>query len=356
MHEIKSSKHNPVAEQKKMKSRKINVNVLASVMIAYALVSLASGMLSHNDVKAQVLTPGQEPPAAPPAAPPAPATKPAVPVVKAPTAVPIVNQTQSQNQSTAAKNPGYIIFRMDDLQDYFARRGSLAAMDIFSKRGLPLLLGVEPDATGKDSALINKTKDGIKKGLFEIGLHGSKDYSKMTLQNQTSTIKTGNDKLFKLFAVHPTVFIPPMGAFNNDTLKALQTNKIPIMSSLAFAEDEADTRDDMYNATSGCGDEKCTRPLHMSAVSPYTLILKTGSKALNNTAIESSVADNIKNYGYTILLFHNQDFMRHNAKGKVGASSAPAQVVQFEKLLDNLTKKYTPVNMHQLLAKTENKK
>jgi peptidoglycan/xylan/chitin deacetylase (PgdA/CDA1 family) len=340
-----------------MKSRKINVNVLASVMIAYALVSLASGMLSHNDVKAQVLTPGQEPPAAPPAAPPAPATKAPPAAVKAP-AVPVVNQSQTQNQSTAAKNPGYIIFRMDDLQDYFARRGSLAAMDIFTKRGLPLLLGVEPDATGKDSGLINKTKEGIKKGLFEVGLHGSKDYSKMTLQNQTNTIKAGNDKLFKLFSVHPTVFIPPMGAFNNDTLKALQTNKVPIMSSLAFAEDEADTRDDMYNATSGCGDktQPCSSPLHMSAVSPYTLILKTGSKALNNTAVENSVADNIKNYGYAILLFHNQDFMRHNAKGKVGASSAPAQIVQFEKLLDNLTKKYTPVNMHQLLAKTENKK
>jgi peptidoglycan/xylan/chitin deacetylase (PgdA/CDA1 family) len=356
MHEIKSRKHNPVAEQKKMKSRKINVNVLASVMIAYALVSLASGMLSHNDVKAQVFTPGQEPPAAPPAAPPAPATKPAVPVVKAPTAVPIVNQTQSQNQSTAAKNPGFIIFRMDDLQDYFAGKGSIAAMNIFMKRGLPLLLGAEPDATGKDISLINKTKEGIKKGLFEIGLHGSKDYKKMTLQNQTNSIKTGIDKLFKIYAVHPTVFIPPMGGFNNDTLKALQTNHVPIISSLVFAEDEADTRDDIYNATSGCGDGHCNSPVHMSAVSQYRLLLKSGPKILNNTAIENSVANNIKNYGYAILLFHNQDFMRHNAKGKVGTSSAPGEVVQFEKLLDKLTKKYTPVNMHQLLAKTENKK
>jgi peptidoglycan/xylan/chitin deacetylase (PgdA/CDA1 family) len=350
MHEFNSRKHNPAAEQKKMKSRKINVNVLASVMIAYALVSLASGMLSHNDVKAQVLTPGQEPPATPPAAPPAPAT-----IAPAAPAVPVVNQTQ--NQSTTAKTqPGFIIFRMDDLQDYFARKGSIAAMDIFMKRGLPLLLGTEPDATGKDTFLINKTKEGIKKGVFEVGLHGSKDYSKMTLQNQTNTIKTGNDKLFKLFGVHPTIFIPPMAAFNNDTLKALQTNKVPIISSLIFAEDEADTRDDIYNATSGCGDKQCTRPLHMSAVSPYTLILATGSKALNSTAIENSVADNIKNYGYAILLFHNQDFMRHNAKGKVGTSSAPGQVVQFEKVLDNLTKKYTPVNLHQLLAKTEVKK
>jgi peptidoglycan/xylan/chitin deacetylase (PgdA/CDA1 family) len=329
------------------------IELASLVVVAYALISLAStGMLSH-DVKAQPLLPGDQPTTPPPAAP-TPTPAPAAPAVPAPAATPVVNQTQ--NQSMAKTKPGYIIFRMDDLQDYFAGKGSIAAMNIFMKRGLPLLLGTEPDATGKDLALVNKTKEGIKKGLFEIGLHGAKDYGKMTLQKQTNNIKTGNDKLFKLFGVHPTIFIPPMAAFNNNTLKALQANKVPIMSSLIFAEDEADTRDDIYNATSGCGDKQCTRPVHMSAVSSYTLISKTGTKVLNETAVEKSVADNIKNYGYAILLFHNQDFMRHNAKGKVGTSSAPGQVVQFEKVLDNLTKKYTPVNLHQLLAKTEIKK
>jgi hypothetical protein len=306
-----------------MNSSKVNIKT-ASILAVYALFSLVvSGMISY-DVKALVFFPEPTP-------------------EKSITITSASNQSKAQ---TLAKP--FIVFRMDDVQDYFSANGSIAAMDVFMKKKLPLLIGIEPAAIGNDSSVINKTKEAIKKGIVEVGLHGATDYRTMSLANQTYTMKAGNDKIFKLFGVHPKIFIPPTAVFNNDTLKALDANHMPIMSAIIFGEEDAKTEDQIFNKTKGCGNGNCNKPLHISATSQFRLIGPNTSQSLNNSFIENEADELAKNYGYVVLLFHNQDLMKADSKDNIGKDLSSDRVVQLSELVDDLVKKYRPVKMEEL--------
>jgi hypothetical protein len=252
---------------------------------------------------------------------------------------------QGQTTATETQTPTKpIVFRMDDVQDYFAANGTIPTIDLFIQKKIPVLVGVEPEAIGNDTLVINKIKEGIKKGILEIGLHGSIDYRTASLEAQTAIMKRGDEKIQKMFGVHPTVFVPPMADFNNDTLRAMAANNMSIMSSALFAEESNNSTDEVFNKTLGCGDEHCNSPSHVSAVSMFKIVMANGSKALTNEQIEKSVADMMKKYGYSVILFHPQDFMKEK-NGEIGRELDPVRFAQFKTLVDDLVQKYKPVKM-----------
>src|SRR5919112_2826103 len=76
------------------------------------------------------------------------------------------------NNGTAHSNCDCVVFRMDNIQDYWVRAGQLAAMNQFIFRNQSVTLGIIMDSVGDDSEIINKIKQGSASGLFELATHG----------------------------------------------------------------------------------------------------------------------------------------------------------------------------------------
>ena len=70
--------------------------------------------------------------------------------------------------SNSTKPCNCVIFRMDDIQDYWIEQGQIAPMDLFLSKNQSLSLGLIMNGLGNDSKIIDKVKEGFNKGLFEL--------------------------------------------------------------------------------------------------------------------------------------------------------------------------------------------
>jgi hypothetical protein len=55
-----------------------------------------------------------------------------------------------------------VVFRMDDIQDYYASDAQIAAMNLFMSKGQPLSLGIIMNGTREDLKIIEKVAEGAK--------------------------------------------------------------------------------------------------------------------------------------------------------------------------------------------------
>ena len=83
-----------------------------------------------------------------------------------------ISSSLSRNQEGFLNNGIYIpcncvVFRMDDIQDRWPLNGQLTVMDLFISKNQSLSVGAIMNEIGNDSKIINKVREGDKKGLFE---------------------------------------------------------------------------------------------------------------------------------------------------------------------------------------------
>ncbi|HEX2124279.1 MAG TPA: polysaccharide deacetylase family protein, partial [Nitrososphaeraceae archaeon] len=120
------------------------------------------------------------------------------------------------NNGTARSNCDCVVFRMDDIQDYWIRSAQLATMNQFIDRNQSLTLGIIMNGTGNDTEIVKKVREGHDIGLFELAVHGwnHTDYTKLSEEEQRSSMNDANRKMSALFGNASEIFIPPLNAFN----------------------------------------------------------------------------------------------------------------------------------------------
>jgi hypothetical protein len=125
-----------------------------------------------------------------------------------------------------------VIFRLDDVQDNYLQSAQLAQMNLFISKNQSLSLGIIMSGIGNDTNIIDKVREGDKKGLFELAVEGWKhvDYTKLNEQEQKDTLIKANEKMQKLFGHKSDIFITPFGTFNNDTITAMSQLGLRILS------------------------------------------------------------------------------------------------------------------------------
>lgn len=86
---------------------------------------------------------------------------------------------------------------------------------------------------GNDSKILQKIKEGLNKGLIELDVHGWDhiDYTTLGEREQLASLSRVIEKMQELFGKNSSIFIPPLSVFNSNTLKALSTLKLNILSS-----------------------------------------------------------------------------------------------------------------------------
>jgi peptidoglycan/xylan/chitin deacetylase (PgdA/CDA1 family) len=278
-----------------------------------------------------------------------------------------------------------IIFRMDDIQDYWLSSVQTAVMDLFLSKNQSISLGLIMHAVGNDSKIVSKAKDGLDKGLFELDLHGYDhiDYTKLNEKAQTNSLYQANAKMQKLFGIKSIVFIPPFDVFNNDTIRAMKEDGIRIISSAAHEENSFNQNKSIFTAKN-----------HEDTNNGETMMITTrnnnnynsdvSAKDNNNKTSQTSyqvvyhipatiffkvyedgkwvrtplkdiignTTKNIANYGYAVLVLHPQDFAKLNG----GETTTPInsvdekEILNLSKLIDYfLSKNMKIVSFHKVI-------
>ncbi|MGI0027474.1 MAG: polysaccharide deacetylase family protein [Nitrosopumilaceae archaeon] len=215
----------------------------------------------------------------------------------------VAQTTQTAKQSIC----NCVIFRLDDAQDYWIHSVQIQIMNLFISKDQSLSVGIIMNKTGSDQLILQEIREGQKKGLFELDIHGLNhvDYTTLSELEQKKTLDLANNKMQTLFDVRSNVFIPPYDRFNNSTLLAMTDSGIRILS--ASTSPPNDNRF-IWNPT--------------ISYEPYSIYQfpetvgfmyedKNGIwQKVSNSDILSSVDESIAEKGYAVVLLHPQNFAK----------------------------------------------
>jgi peptidoglycan/xylan/chitin deacetylase (PgdA/CDA1 family) len=260
---------------------------------------------------------------------------------------PFLSQQQPLTNPNITTACNCVVFRMDDVQDYFGSNGTTAVMDQFISKNQSLSLGLIMNEIGNDSKIINKVREGQQKGLFELASHGwnHTDSSKLNEKDQKGSLIKANEKMQHLFGKTSDIFIPPFGSFNNATIKAMTSLGLRILSSDNDAEIKFESQNGSQNATSQA------IIYHLPSTSTFKEFL--GGKWIKHPIanIHSDVDNSIKKYGYAVITLHPQDFIGVDKNGKFNKTLDRNEIKDLSQLIDFILAKNIHITSLQKLTK-----
>ncbi len=249
-----------------------------------------------------------------------------------------------------------VVFRMDDLQDNWIEAAQLVGMNLFTSRNQSLTVGLIMNEIGSDPRIIHTIQGGMSKGLFELALHGwdHVDYTKLSEQQQQYSLKRANEKMQQLFGHTSNIFITPYGPFNNDTIKAMGQLGIRILSAATYSESSFDKNSSIFNANNNRSNQSQQSTVyHIPAMSLFKDDLH-GKMPIKTPVqkILSDVDSNIKKYGYSVIVFHPQDFVKTDQHGNVINKTLDlGQVKDLSRLVDSILSKHIQITSFSKLLR-----
>jgi peptidoglycan/xylan/chitin deacetylase (PgdA/CDA1 family) len=253
---------------------------------------------------------------------------------------------QSANTTIATSPCNCVVFRMDDIQDYWIESAQLAVMNLFISNHQGLTAGLIMHAVGNDSKVINKVREGYQKGLFELALHGwdHVDYTKLSEQEQKNSLYKANEKIQRLIGSKSDIFIPPYDVFDNTTLRAMGQVGVRILSSSLNVENSIDQKKSVFALGGGKTHDIVTSHDNMTIYHlPATISndIYFGNKQIRNSFknVIGNVSLAINSYGYAVIVLHPQDFVKLDSNGHLTNTLDQKQIKNLLNLINFLVSK-----------------
>ena len=264
------------------------------------------------------------------------------------------------NNGTAHSRCNCVVFRMDDIQDYFVRSAQLAIMNQFLTKNQSLTLGIIMNAFGNDSEIVNKVKEGNSTGHFELAVHGwnHTNYINLTEDEQRLSLENAHNKMIKLFGKASDIFIPPYDGFNDDTLNAMTQVNMKIIDGNWSSIDQLQLKSNNSNGRSnnnttesagGAITTLSSSPPESKTIFyiPSTIQFKDyyGGKYLRNSdqSILGNVTQSISTNGYAVVVIHPQDFVQIAANGNLTPAIDEKEINDFSHLIDLMSSNHIPL-------------
>lgn len=225
----------------------------------------------------------------------------------------------TNNQVPPIPNCNCVAFRLDNVQDYWLDDVQIKMIDSFHSKGAGITVGIIGKAFGNDTKLVNYLKTKTNNLDIAIGGWSFEDYTTLTKDQQSDLLQQSKAKISNMLGVTPTVFIPPYGKTNNDTLYASSSNNIKIISGspLVISPDLAATIS-IYPANIFSG-----------------VIAQNTNQSMLNEKILSSIKDTIHASGYAIVTLNFQYYAQNNGTVKTNVPNMQ-KIQDLQSLIDNI--------------------
>ena len=204
----------------------------------------------------------------------------------------------STDSSNVQLSCNCVAFRFDDVQNNWLNNVQIKIINTFNDREVPLTLGVIGKNFGTDKNLSKSIKAMINEE-FEIANHGweHEDFSKYTKEEQSNLLNLSNKAIQESLGILPTVFIPPMNSFNNETLSAMEENGLKYFST------ELDESDVIYKIGH--------HSIYHFPEGATTGELNKNSmifEGLSNQETFAGIVASLENNGFAVVTLHPQEF------------------------------------------------
>ncbi|MDQ3835674.1 MAG: polysaccharide deacetylase family protein [Thermoproteota archaeon] len=222
------------------------------------------------------------------------------------------------NNGTARSTCNCVVFRMDNIQDYWVRGGQLAAMNQFIFRNQSVTLGMIMGSIGEDTEIVNKIKQGSDSGLFKLAMHGwnFSEFTAQTEEEQRNSLDNSNKKMIEMFGNSSNILLPPYGAFNGDTINAMKQVGMNILSGNTSSFDQFE-----LNGNNNESSSLSSSPIQSENIYyiPATISFKDyyGGQYIQNSLenIFNNATQSIRSYGYAVIVLDPQHFMQIEDNG-----------------------------------------
>jgi len=214
----------------------------------------------------------------------------------------IVVPNQTSNAYATCK---CVVFRLDDVQDYFLTEARMKVMNLFEKENASLTIGIIGNFFGNDTRIVSFVKNETKQPQFQFANHGwnHEDFSLLSEAKQSALLGKTNKKLHDLLGVTPKIFLAPLDGINNDTLLAAEENGIKFVSANM-------TRDPPpYNI--GDAEAKVYRMPTTAATGDLS---RDGKRwiGFNHTKVFGDIQQSLAKYGFAVVTMHPQEYSIRN--------------------------------------------
>jgi peptidoglycan/xylan/chitin deacetylase (PgdA/CDA1 family) len=203
------------------------------------------------------------------------------------------------------QNCNCVIFRLDDVRNGYLDKVQISLMDFFISNNDSVSLGLIMNNIEDGSSLVQKIKEGNNLGLFELGIHGwdHVDYTKLSENEQATSIRKANEKMYALFGNYSKVFIPPFNLFDNDTSSILKNSHFRILSSAIYY-------DEPYILSLHKHRFELNNPelLHMPEMTDFSIYYNNTWVKVPIKFLLSDVDYDINTYGYSVIMIHPHNF------------------------------------------------
>nr|WP_294806918.1 Ig-like domain-containing protein [uncultured Nitrososphaera sp.] len=217
----------------------------------------------------------------------------------------IAGQTQSAHAAVAS-SCNCVVFRLDDIQDSWLHNVQLATLNQFNNTKVST--GLIMNFYGNDAPIVAKIQAGHDAGFTEYALHGWNhvDYAQLSLADQQSTLQQAYNKLVQLHGVGTNIFIAPDNSVNSNTLLAMQSDNLNILSA-DVVPDNGYLPATYPPADSTTGVKSL--PMTVNFVDTHKAAGHNGQTVSQlNTLINNSLATR----GFAVVMLHPQDFAQYS--------------------------------------------
>lgn len=221
---------------------------------------------------------------------------------------------------------GCVIFRLDNIQDWWEHDVQTAILDTFLQTQTKVTPALVMVNYGNDTNIVDKIKQGEKGGLFEVAMQGWEhdDYGLKSFDKQKVALTSANDKLALLNSgVRSNIFVPPYNSINQDTVYVMKQINLTILSADLVAHN-------------GGGYIPATFPnrtsLGITSI-PFTVNFIDDHRppSSNGKTMEELIGEinvSIAKHGYAVVLAQPADFALYGTNIIINNNSANRPIIQ----------------------------
>ncbi len=239
------------------------------------------------------------------------------------------NMEDFLNQEQPFLSCNCISFRLDDVQDYWLAETQIELIKLFAEKKIPLTIGIIGNVTGHDNTLTTVIKDHLVKENIEIANHSwdNQVLTNIDYKTQKKYIIDTNKKIFDVYGVTPSVFIPPQNLYDENTIKILKENNFTHLISHIKDNSQTNIDGNFFNvpATTETG----------------RLLDKTQWVMNDKDSLKEKINQSVSQRGYAIIMIHPQEF----SISKDGNYGSPNKIAlsNLGLLLDDISKMSTSI-------------